>query len=210
MKISLQNAGKRFGSDWIFRHLNLDFEQGTKTALLGSNGSGKSTLLRVCSAYFSLSEGSIDFHLNREKILIDQVYSSISIAAPYLELPGLFNLQESIEFHFNFKTALRQLSAEEIIELSGLADHRHKQIKHFSSGMKQRLKLILAICTESSLLLLDEPSTNLDAAAIAWYNKLLHDFSDDRTIIIASNHSQAEFEICNKSIELSTIKTPQV
>lgn len=209
MKISLQNAGKRFGSDWIFRNLNLDFEQGSKTAILGSNGSGKSTLLRVCSAYFSLSEGNIDFLLNGEKIELDQVYKSISIAAPYLDLPGLFNLQESIEFHFNFKTSIGQLNTEEIIELSGLKAHRHKQIKHFSSGMRQRLKLVLAICTESSLLLLDEPSTNLDAAAINWYNELLRDFSNDRTIIIASNHSQSEFEICDKRIELSAITTPQ-
>jgi len=210
MKISLQEAGKRFGPDWVFRNFDFDFTPGSKTAILGGNGSGKSTLLKICSGNYSLSEGKIDFQLLDNSIPIEQVYSNISIAAPYLDIPGLFTLKESIDFHFKFKSAVQNLSPMEIVKLSGLEKHSNKQLRYFSSGMKQRVKLLLAICSDTSTLLLDEPSTNLDAAAIAWYNEILERFSANRTLIIASNHTEVEHSICNQQLDMSALKTQQV
>lgn len=205
MRIELKEAGKRFNRDWIFRNLTHTFEAGSKTVLLGSNGSGKSTLLRVCSAYFSLSEGEMKMLSGNEEISLDKAFEQLSIAAPYLDLPGLFTLKESIDFHFRFKQGYKGISADEVLELTGLTSHKNKQIRNFSSGMKQRLKLALAICTESSVLLLDEPSTNLDAQAIDWYNSLIERMSE-RTIIVASNHTVSEYGFCSESINIADFK----
>lgn len=207
MKIKLEKAGKRFNRDWIFRDMNHVFEEGSRTVILGGNGSGKSTLLKLCSAYHSLNEGKVSYSVNDQEINPEHVFREMSFAAPYIDLPGLFNLEESISFHFRLKKAREGLSLEKLIQKSGLEAHRSKVLRNYSSGMKQRVKLLLAICTDSRLLLLDEPSSNLDEKGIAWYNDLLEEFLGDRTLVIASNHTPSEFRHCNKRLELNKFKT---
>jgi len=202
MDISLLSAGKRFNNDWIFRHLNLELKQGDSLAVLGGNGSGKSTLLRVLSGVSGLSEGSIHFRNDAVLVEPEAAYREVSIAAPYLELPGLYSLEESLEFHFRFKRPRLGLDMETMLERSGLFAHRNKAIQHFSSGMKQRLKLCLAFFSDTSLLLLDEPVSNLDANAASWYREMLSEFSKGRTLVVCSNHDEREYAMCRSVLEI--------
>jgi ABC-type multidrug transport system ATPase subunit len=202
MHIQLQNLGKRFNRDWIFRNIDFDIPSASKLSILGSNGSGKSTLLRIISGYFSVSEGSINYSYQGVPVPIDEVYKKLSIAAPYLDIPGLFTLEEAVEFHFKFKSPAAGLDVEQIIQKSGLAPHRNKQIKHFSSGMKQRLRLSLAIMSDVPLVLLDEPSSNLDATAVQWYRDLVKEQCQDKTLIVCSNHELREYDFCDKVLEI--------
>lgn len=202
MDISLNSAGKRFNQDWIFRHLNLDLKQGESLAILGSNGSGKSTLMRVIAGISGLSEGSITFRSGSVSVEPGAVYREVSIAAPYLELPGLYSLEESLEFHFRFKRSRAGLNKEIMLQRSGLEAHRKKAVQYFSSGMKQRLKLCLAFFSDTSLLLLDEPLSNLDASAASWYGEMLSEFSSGRTLVVCSNHDEREYAICRSTYEI--------
>jgi ABC-type multidrug transport system ATPase subunit len=200
--ISLTEAGKRFNKDWIFRHLTYQFEAGKKYALVGNNGSGKSTLLQIIAGYSSLSKGSIEW----KEANANTIYEHISIAAPYLELVEEFTALEHFNFHIQFKAISDVLSVQEMIDAVGLTEASHKQIRYYSSGMKQRLKLALAIFSNTPILLLDEPCSNLDKDGYALYKKLIQQYAMHKLIIVGSNDTQ-EYEFCETHINLMDYKS---
>ncbi|WP_316843354.1 ABC transporter ATP-binding protein [Pedobacter psychrodurus] len=204
MNISLNNVGRRFNKEWIFRNLSTEFKSGNSYAILGPNGSGKSTLLSVLTGSLSPSEGEISFSDTKE-IPVENIYKYISLAAPYLELVETFTLRESIDFHFKFKNFALGIDAKKLITILGLEKAANKQIKYFSSGMKQRTKLALACCTDTPILFLDEPTSNLDVQGISWYRELIENFGKDRLMIIGSNQSQ-EYDFCTNQIQISDYK----
>lgn len=199
--ISLTNAGKRFNKDWIFKDLNFQFEHANHYALIGNNGSGKSTLLQIIAGYSTLSKGTIDWGL----FDTHSIFQQISIAAPYLELIEEFTTLEQFEFHAKFKQINTQLTYPQIIDLIGLKHATNKQIRHFSSGMKQRLKLALAIFSVTPILLLDEPCSNLDKEGYALYHHLISNYALDKLIIVGSNDPQ-EYSFCKQQINLMDYK----
>ena len=200
--IKLSSAGKKFGREWIFRKVNLDIAAGQKIAILGLNGSGKSTLLQALTGYLTLNEGELTYSNNQEKIEEEKLYAYISLASPYLELVEDFTLQEQIEHAAIYKAFSNKLTTENIVELSGLAAHKDKYIKLFSSGMKQRLKLTLAILADAPILFLDEPTTNLDATVIDWYKNMIANYALHKTIVVCSNSIKDEYSFCDKVITM--------
>lgn len=205
MKISLEHIGRRFNREWIFRDINYEFESGSSYAILGANGAGKSTLLQVISGSLSSSEGKISY--SKSEIVIDQekVFIHLSMAAPYLELIEEFTLTELIDFHFRFKKYRKGFNRKGVIELLGLKNSEFKAIKYFSSGMKQRVKLALAFCSDTAILLLDEPASNLDQQGLDWYLSLASTLSSDRLLIICSNQEQ-EYSFCNHKLNIADYK----
>lgn len=210
MNIELTNVGKRYRFEWIFRALDYHFEMGTGYAILGNNGSGKSTFMQVLSGHLSPSKGTLVYSNAGKTISIDHVYKELSFAAPYIELIEDFTLQEVIDFHWKFKRM--KCSQKELIErLDYPKSARKKAIKYFSSGMQQRLKLALAICSDTSLLLLDEPTITLDRKAVAWYVDLLKEYAyaPDRLTIIASNVEE-DFQGCSERLSILDYKKKPV
>ncbi len=210
ISIQITNAGKKFGREWIFRNISLDIKQGEKIVILGLNGSGKSTLLQAITGYLGLNEGSISFTENQQKMEDEQQYQFISLASPYLELIEDFTLTEQLEHAAIYKPFLKELSIAQITELSGLSAHKNKYIKLFSSGMKQRLKLTLAILADAPILFLDEPTTNLDATVIGWYKDMIANYAKHKTIIVCSNSIKDEYEFCEKIIQMEEFKYQKV
>ncbi len=204
--IQVTKAGKKFGREWIFRHVDLDIKPTDKIVILGLNGSGKSTLLQAITGYLALNEGSVTFYDNQQKLEEEHVYKLISLASPYLELVEDFTLQEQIEHAHIYKPFLTHLSINQVIELSGLSAHKNKFIKLFSSGMRQRLKLTLAILADAPILFLDEPTTNLDATVIDWYKLMIATYAMHKTIIVCSNSIKDEYIFCNRIITMEDFK----
>ncbi len=205
-RIVLHNIAKRYAREWIFRNVNYEFKRNESYVILGSNGSGKSTLLQVIASYLTPSKGSVRFYDNDAEIAIEQVYKHFSIATPYLELPEEFTLLEVIAFHRKLKAFYGNMTDEKIVELMGLTKAKNKTISQYSSGMKQRVKLGLAILSNTDLLLIDEPSSNLDAKAIAWFQDLIKEYRKDRIIIVCSNHIKVEYDFCNHEIVMEDYK----
>lgn len=204
MKILLNNLGRRFNKEWIFKNLSAEFISGQSYAILGPNGSGKSTLLSVLTGSLTPSEGEISYS-NSKEIPVENIYNYISLAAPYLELIETFTLKEIIDFHFKFKNFANDIDAKKLITILGLEKSVNKQIKYFSSGMKQRTKLALACCSDSPILFLDEPTSNLDVQGINWYRELIKNFTKNKLTIIGSNQIQ-EYEFCDKQIQIADFK----
>lgn len=201
MKIKLHNVGKRYNRDWIFRRFSYEFIPGGRYAIIGPNGSGKSTLLNVISGGVLHNEGTISYE--KRDANIEEPYKHLAIAAPYLELIEEMTALELINFHQTFKQL--SVSPTVILETCGIASAANKQIRYYSSGMKQRLKLGLAFFSKVDVVLLDEPTTNLDRDGIQVYNNLIKNHSEKKTLIISSN-DEHEYAVCNKIISIADYK----
>ena len=206
MQIQFSAASKRFNKEWIFSNLNFSFVTGQHYALIGNNGSGKSTLLQVIAGYIGLTKGQVNWVDNEgQSIDSSKIYQHISIAAPYLELVEEFTALEQIAFHQQFKPLQTNLNPIDLLEKTGLIKSADKQIRNFSSGMKQRLKLALAIFDQAPVLLLDEPCSNLDQEGIQTYHQLMQAYAMHKLIIVASNDPQ-EYQFCKQQLALSDFK----
>lgn len=205
MRIDLSQAGKRFNREWIFRKATMDFEQNTSYAIIGPNGSGKSTLLQCLAGMMQLSEGKISFAEKGQIIHPEKIFQAISFCAPYLELIEEMNLIEFFNFHFRFKNILSGNNPETIIEQLELGGAAHKQIRNYSSGMKQRVKLAQAIFSDTAVVLLDEPCSNLDREGIELYHSLINEYCKNRLVIVSSN-DEVEYSFCKEKISIAEFK----
>jgi ABC-type multidrug transport system ATPase subunit len=206
MKINLINVGKRYNREWIFRNFNYTFSSQKSYAIIGPNGSGKSTLLQIIAGAIIFNEGEIEYNYAGKNITAEKVYSHISIAAPYLELIEEMTLVEFFNFHSKLKKWIPQFDTNKIISLLELQIAANKQIRYFSSGMKQRVKLAQAIFSDVPVVLLDEPCTNLDAEGIDAYKKFVAEHCLNRLLIVSSNDKQ-EYDFCEEVIDMKELKS---
>ena len=205
MRINLTKLGKRFNRDWIFRNLDFQFENGKHYAITGPNGSGKSTLLQIISGSSIFNEGNVQYYEDENILSPEKIFQKLSFSSPYLDIVEEMTLTEFFSFHHNMKGWLPNLNTNEIISLSNLKNAAHKQIRYYSSGMKQRAKLAQAIFSNVPIVLLDEPLTNLDEEGVALYYELIEKYCKDRLLIISSNDKK-EYSFCEQIIDIRKYK----
>lgn len=206
LNIELQHIGKRFRKEWIFREVSLNLKPGSSTAIVGNNGSGKSTLLQIISGFLSPSEGEITWQLEESTMHRDELYSHVSLCSPALQLWDELTLEENIGLFLQFKTLRDCSNAKKFAQIVQLENYLNQTLKTFSSGMKQRVKLGLALLCEAELLLLDEPCSHLDSHGVNWFQSLLQSEWQKRTILIASNRDERETFLCADSIDINDYK----
>lgn len=185
--IEVSDLGKRFNREWIFKGLTFSIAPGNIYAIVGPNGSGKSTLLQVLWGQMPPTSGTIQYKHGNQPVEPENLHRHISIATPYMDLIDEFTLFEQLNFHFSLRTVRNGLTADAMIKKMCLEDAKDKLIRNFSSGMRQRVKLALAFYTDSDIVFLDEPGTNLDQKAFDWYKAQLNDLHKHVVTIIASN-----------------------
>lgn len=205
MEILLEDIGRRFNQEWIFKQITYQFIQGESYAVLGPNGSGKSTLLQVLAGSLSPSKGALGYSHQGKAIEVEGVYKHLALATPYLELIEEFTLLELLHFHFRFKKIVNGWTVQKLIQLLQFENSANKEIRYFSSGMKQRVKLALAFGTDSPILMLDEPTSNLDNQGISWYLDMIQEFSKNRLLIVCSNQAH-EYDFCDNQLNILDYK----
>lgn len=205
VSIIVQDLGKRFNREWIFRKLSYEFIPGNTYAITGPNGSGKSTLLHVLWGQMPQSTGTLQYRVDDKILPLEEIYRHLSIATPYMDLIEEFTLEEQIRFHFNVKTSRNNLQVSDMIERMYMTPARHKLIGNFSSGMRQRVKLALAFFTEADVVFLDEPGTNLDHEAFEWYQQELKALPQQCIVFIASNQP-TEYPVNAHKIDIRQYK----
>lgn len=203
--LKLKGAGKRFQHEWIFRSLDIKLTLGQQLAITGNNGSGKSTLIKCIAGQMPLTEGDLTYFNGDHEVPASEFYQHIVISAPYLELPEEFTLKEFLDFHFKFKKISENISLNDFVDVLYLRQAIDKPISYFSSGMKQRLKLGICFFSEAPLILLDEPTSNLDERGIAWYLEMIQRQVGKKCILIASNDPR-EYGFCQNSIRMEDYK----
>jgi ABC-type multidrug transport system ATPase subunit len=206
LRIELLNIAKRFRKEWVFRELNLEIQSGSHTAVLGNNGSGKSTLLQLISGYASPSDGQITWQQQSQVIPRETIYRHVAICSPAIQIWDDLTLRENIDLFQQFKKLPSFNNAEEFAQVIQLERHVNQPLKTFSSGMKQRVKLGLAILSDADLLLLDEPCSHLDSTAVHWFQQLVEKHTKGRTVVIASNRDQREIFSCSQDIDIHEFK----
>ena len=172
MTLSLINIAKKYNNNWVFRNINFEFNIPGTYLIKGANGSGKSTLLKIISKYLSSSEGEQKLIINSKYISDSKWSKHIAYSGPYFELIEEMYLDEFIEFYMKFKPLRNGISKNDLIKIADLEKVRQNQIKNLSSGMKQRLKIAIAWLSDVSIILLDEPCSNLDQKGITWYKNI--------------------------------------
>ncbi|MEP6513438.1 MAG: ABC transporter ATP-binding protein [Parafilimonas sp.] len=205
MKITLQNVGKRFNREWIFKNISFIFQDAKFYAITGPNGCGKSTLLQMLAASLTANEGAMLFLNADRELLAEEIYKHIAFAAPYLELIEEMTALEFLHFHSTFKPLIKSISAKEILSAVSLENAAHKQIRDHSSGMKQRLNLAQAVFSDVPVLLLDEPCTNFDEAGYKLYYRLIDVYCKNRLVIISSN-DEREYTFCEERLHIPDYK----
>lgn len=206
MRIELKRIGKRYQREWIYRNVDLALDSTNAYVITGGNGSGKSTLLKTIAGFLIPTEGEINYFAGEALIDQDKVHELMSLATPYISTFESFTLKEALDFHQKFRPFSQGIDTQKAIALLDLEKAKNKEIKAFSSGMKQRVKLGLAFFSESKMLLLDEPTSNLDHNAIDWYQDQVNTFRKDKLTIVASNKQKDEYFFCTEEIQLQKFK----
>ncbi len=204
MIVSLSQVGHQFKNQWIFRDLTTTLKIGNKYAILGPNGSGKTTLLKIIAGALIPTVGELTYSVNGKEIKED-LFKHISFVAPYMENIEEFSVIELLRFNQKFKRFKSSYSEEAFLDEYQFTSS-NKQIQDFSSGMKQRLKLAMALETPCNLLLLDEPYSNLDEKTIKLFDEKLSAIGNDQLVVIASNNKE-EYKHCNITIDLKNLTT---
>ncbi len=201
MEIVAEQVGKKYRKEWIFRRVNLTLTAGTSYTFVGPNGSGKSTLLQLLAGNLPATEGQLIYSHKDKVIEPDAWFQQVSIAAPYLELVEELTLDELLTFHQTFKPFKTGLTSDVVTERLLLGKARHKEIKYFSSGMKQRVKLGLAFFSQSPIVILDEPTSNLDRQGMNWYQQEVRQLAPDQLLLIGSNQPN-EYDFCPNVLDV--------
>jgi ABC-type multidrug transport system ATPase subunit len=204
MQLILEGLSKKYPKNKLFENLNYTFETNNTYAITGENGSGKSTFIKIIAGVLAPSKGKVTFSEKGKTIEKDKIYQLLGIVAPYLNLIEEYTLKEHLDFHSKFKTSLLEKDIMDEIESANLSQSLNKPIAEFSSGMQQRLKLILCCSYEAKVLLLDEPTSHLDSKGTEWYKELLNRTSKERITLIASNNPIEYNDFAKKIINIET------
>ena len=202
MELSLKGVSKLYGENWIFKDINHHLSTGGKLAIQGPNGSGKSTLLSIIIGLTLPTRGDVSFSDQNGEVSKSEIGRRLSFTAPYVSLIDELTAEELLDRIRGFRSFISGMSVDNIIEMAILDKHRSKPINKYSTGMRQRLRLALALAMESDILILDEPTSNLDDFGKQWYQEILSRYLGDRTLIIASNE-KADLKVCTEVLELT-------
>ena len=202
-KITLEvsNLRKDFDRRPVFKNLNFTLTNSDSLAITGKNGSGKSTLIKVLANTYSQTSGIVSFSIDGKQVERQHFYKYIGFVSPYLNLYDEFTGYENLHFVTNLRGLNKEL-IDDVLKRVGLFERRHDLVKIYSSGMKQRLKLAFSIIHNPLILMLDEPTSNLDAEGIAAVNSIAEEYKHERILIIATN-DEHERSLCKSDINLS-------
>lgn len=204
--LTLHNVTKIFGRRLVFKDINFELNSGNVYGISGRNGSGKSTLAKIIAGIISPSNGKVIHRSNGTEIKLEQLHDYIGFVSPYLFLYDEFSADENLYHFAKIRNAkVNKNRTDELFELFSLSDRRNDLLKGYSSGMKQRMKFIFALQHSPQIILLDEPTSNLDNAGKEAVYKLINEEAENNLVIIASNE-EGDLELCSNIIDVEKFK----
>lgn len=203
MEIQFRQAGRKFPGQTVFQQVDLNIESGSRWSILGGNGSGKSTFLKTAFGALSLSEGQIQHYSKGQALDLQSAALRIAYAAPYLELIEELAVKEFLQRYAAFRPFRADARTDYILERTLLSEASQRKIRFLSSGMKQRLRLGIALLSEAELVILDEPTSNLDRDGVQWYQDFLQEEIGTRTLLIGTNYNNEEAFLCDRQLRVS-------
>lgn len=208
--IRIDNISKTYdGVNYIFRNINLVVTNSEIIGIFGPNGSGKTTLLKILAGITMPSIGKVELLINKKKVKEEERKHHQGFVAPYLNLFEEFTPFELISIISKIRGERFDIEkAQNLLDFFGLRDVMHLMIKGFSSGMKQRMKYIIALHHSPKIIFLDEPFTNLDEQGIEKVKEVISSVQRENKIIFIATNDSREREICTRAIDLKNYKSP--
>ena len=201
--LTLNGIAKRFGRRILFRKLSVSVEGGQALAITGSNGSGKSTLLKIIAGVMTPSKGDVCLTLEGTAVALEDRPMQMGFVSPYLNVYDGFTARENLAF---IAKARRLSNAsdliEELISAVALKGRENDPVQTYSSGMKQRVKFAAAMLTSPAVLILDEPTTNLDVAGIRMVKNLMQRQKERNGVIVLASNDAEEVKWCDTAIDV--------
>lgn len=190
MKISVEKIVKNFGERRILRDISFSLESGQSVAVVGPNGSGKTTLVKILCGLIRPTSGKVTFRHHDNEIDPGDLYKHLGLVSPYLELYEELTAKENLKFFGRMKNiAHLDEKMNELMKRMNLAGREDDPVKTYSSGMRQRLKYVFALLDDPEILVLDEPTSNLDVDGIERVYKIMDEQKQEKILIIATNET---------------------
>ena len=201
--LKADNLSKKFNNKKIFSNVSFELSLGDSIAITGKNGSGKSTLVKIIAGLLGKSSGDVTLKINDEEINPDLIYRHIGFVSPYLNLYDEFTGYENLKICSDIR-GIKNNGINDVLKRVGLYERSNDLLKIYSSGMKQRLKLAFGILHNPLLLILDEPTSNLDAEGVRIVDDISGEYKKDRMLIIATN-DEHERTLCSKVFNIESL-----
>ncbi len=200
MLVEIKNVYKKFLGENILNDITFDIEEGDKIAMMGPNGAGKTTLVRALLGFYHTDKGTIKvngFDPIKNRVNVLEHISFI----PQLPPPIKLSLSEMISFIVKSSNISEDIIFEEAYKMDlDLKSNYKKQFFKLSGGMKQKLLIAIALSKNSSLLVFDEPTANLDPKSRDHFYNLLSDL-DKKCSTLFITHRLDEIEgLVNRQI----------
>ncbi len=204
--LKTENLTKIFGRRLIFSNINIEFTGCGVFGVTGANGSGKSTLIKILAGVLSPTSGTFYFSKNQNILSGNEFVGSMGFLSPYLTFYEEFTAEENIHFLCNIRgIKLERNIVEDYLVRLGLEGRGSDLVKAYSSGMKQRLKLIFAMIHQPDLLILDEPTSNLDNTGKAVFYSNIAEYGVNHMVLIASNED-SDLKLCKETLNIEDFK----
>jgi heme exporter protein A len=203
-----ENLSKKYSGKTIFTGLNFNLEMGQSAVIIGRNGSGKSTLMKIISGLISPSTGKMKFMNEGKELEKESVRTNMGFVSPYLNLYDELSALENLRLFSGLKSRSNKHDDEKLksqLQLVGLYERRNDEVKAYSSGMKQKLKIAFSLLHEPTLLLMDEPRSNLDRDGISIIENIAMKQKDKGILIIATN-DEDDLKLCDMKINIEDHK----
>lgn len=204
MKLILENICKSFDNNEVLNDINFTFKQGEIYALLGRNGAGKTTLFNIIAKEIESDLGKTYLSIDGDKkeLSIDDL--SYMYSDPIL--PEFLTGYEFIKFFVDInKDKLdKELTIGDYFNIIKInKSDRHKLIRSYSQGMKNKLQMLMFVITRPSVILLDEPLTSLDVVVALEMKRLLREIRKDHIIIFSTHILQLARDLCDEIVILN-------
>lgn len=184
----------------VLDNISLDINSGDKIAMMGPNGAGKTTLIRAILGFYHTNKGKISVNgYNPIKQRVE-VLSHISFI-PQLPPPIKLNLEEMISFIVKSSNISKEMIFDKASKMDlDLKSNLNKQFFKLSGGMKQKLLIAIALSENSSLLIFDEPTANLDPKAREHFYNLLNELDDSCSTLFITHRLDEIKDLVNRQI----------
>jgi heme exporter protein A len=195
----------------VFKNVSFDLKTSQSLAITGKNGSGKSTLIKIIANIINPNSGSYKILHNGSELPQNKLYKVTGLIAPYLNLYDELTGYENLLFFYNLKTGVNKLNPQKksiidkYFDELNLSHAKDEQVKNYSSGMRQRLKFAFAIMNDPELLLLDEPTGNLDHEGRDVFFNIIKKRKKDCLILLATN-DEDEKNLCDACLNIEDYK----
>jgi heme exporter protein A len=206
ISITVQGVAKDFNRRPIFKDISFSLSSPGSIAITGKNGAGKSTLSKILAGLVSATRGSIAYSVDGKPTGIEEFKHLIGFVSPYLNLYDEFTAIENLNILSRIRTvsSSKDERIKELLLLVGLWNRRDDFVGTFSSGMKQRLKYAFALLHTPPVLILDEPTSNLDDEGMEVVKHMIQEQLKSNILVIATNNRE-EAHWCTQQLHVGPL-----